>query len=216
MSDEILDESVDDGDDGDALVEVPRRGKLALATAVVLALVAIPLVWVLATGGDSTDRAAGTHLQGREVPRVAGNSLLDDASFDVAEEEGSWVVVNFFATWCPPCVREHPELVALHEAYKDTGEVSVVSVVYNDDLDEVKAFFERNGGEWPVISDAGETIPVEFGVTGVPETYIVDPFGVVQRKLIGGVTRAGIETEIAEISTELEAELTDDRGGDAP
>lgn len=212
-------------DTSEELVEIPRRGRVAAVSAVVLAVVVVALVWVLATGGESTDRAAYTALAGQEVPPVAGESVTGDGSFDIADHAGSWVVVNFFATWCPPCVQEHPELVSLDEAYQDSGEVALVSVVYDDDLDEVAAFFERHGGDWPVITDADGRIPFDFGVTGVPETYIIDPFGVVQRKLIGGVTRAGIEREIGEVMVELEADLTgedpipdvaEDEGGEVP
>jgi cytochrome c biogenesis protein CcmG, thiol:disulfide interchange protein DsbE len=105
--------------------------------------------------------------------------------------------VNFFATWCVPCVKEHPELIAFTESHAD-DDVSVVSVSYGRDT-EVQEFFENNGGDWPVITDDDAQISLDFGVTGVPESYVISPDGVVVAKFTG-VTADGLDEIIARYS----------------
>ena len=74
----------------------------------------------------------------------------------------------------------------------DTG-VRVVSVAFDDDPISVEAFFEKNGGEWPVLTPDTGRISVDWGVVAVPESYLVSPAGFVSAKIVGGVKRAEIE-----------------------
>jgi cytochrome c biogenesis protein CcmG/thiol:disulfide interchange protein DsbE len=181
---------------GDEL-DAPRRGRTALVVSVVVAVLAIAFVVVLATRDPATDRKADSALVGQAAPPVAGRTL-DGGSFDLDDHQGRWVVVNFFATWCVPCQQEHPELVAFDEAHRRTGDARVVSVLYDDSPDDARDYFAENGGEWPVVLDDG-SIANDYGVTGVPETYIVAPNGRVAAKLVGGVTQDGMDRFIQEV-----------------
>ena len=100
-------------------------------------------------------------------------------------QRGQWVVVNFFSTTCIPCIQEHPELVKFSEQRDD---VSIVSVTFEDRPAAVKDFFEQHGGDWPVLLENTGSIAISYGVTAVPESYLIDPFGIVRVKIIGGVT----------------------------
>jgi cytochrome c biogenesis protein CcmG/thiol:disulfide interchange protein DsbE len=93
-------------------------------------------------------------------------------------------------------VVEHPELDAFQKEHEKTGDATVVSVIYDDDPDDAAAFFERQGGDWPVVLD-DSGISAFYGVTKVPETYLVNPDGRVVKKLIGGVTQEGLEAYMA-------------------
>lgn len=209
LNDEIRGEDAPGRDvpeaEGDGLAAAPRRTRVALAAAVALAIVIGGLVWVLGVSEPSTDRAAYSTLLDEAAPNIAGDSVLDGERFDLADHRGQWVVVNFFATWCQPCLQEHPELVALDENYGPTGtdELAVVSVVYDEDADEVVDLFEDRGGDWPVVDDPESQVALDYGVIGVPETYLVDPEGVVRQKLIGGVTEAGLMQEIEALEADL-------------
>ncbi|MDE0578557.1 MAG: TlpA disulfide reductase family protein [bacterium] len=136
------------------------------------------------------------------APEFSGETL-DGGSFDMAAQRGRWVVVNFFSTWCVQCVVEHPELVAFHDRYRGDANVRLVSVVFQDEVDVIAQFFAERGGDWPVvITNTGRTA-INFGVTAVPETYLVDPLGRVVTKFTGGVTLAGLEAQLVRAGAPL-------------
>lgn len=166
--------------------------RIALSVGVVLAL----LILLLAVAGGGSD-APSSALLGQRVPLIAGETL-EGADYDIDQSRGRWVVVNFFATWCPPCIAEHPDLVALERVGAETGEIDVVANVFNDSPENVAEFFAENGGSWPVLSDPG--IAVEFQIRRVPESFLVDPFGVVRVHYTGGVTTEQILADIETLS----------------
>lgn len=168
-----------------------RRGRLALAIALPLGVVLLLFIVLLATRDPATDRRVESRLLGRAAPRIAGTTI-EGNPFDSATYDGRWLVVNFFATWCGPCIEEHPELQAFQQAQAEAGEANVISVVFSDDEASVRRFFDRAGGDWPVVLAEGSVVP-EWGVAGVPESFIVDPGGVVRAKLVGGVTASGLQ-----------------------
>ncbi len=106
------------------------------------------------------------------------------------------MLVNFFATWCPPCVKEHPELVKFSE--RDGDRVQLVSVAFDDtEVDQVTTFFADNGGDWPVITGGADGASLDYGVKKLPESFLVDPSGTVVVKINGGVTAGQLESLIA-------------------
>jgi cytochrome c biogenesis protein CcmG/thiol:disulfide interchange protein DsbE len=164
--------------------EAPRRRRTVLwasiAVGVIVAIVAIAV---------GTRPAAGTHqtaspLIGHPVPLAPGQ-LVTGAPFSPDSLHGQWALVNFFATWCIPCQHEHSELVAFSRRH--AGDTQVVSVVFQDDTSHVTSFFAQHGGDWPVVRDPAGRTALDFGVTGVPESYLVDPNGIVVARLVGGV-----------------------------
>lgn len=166
-------------------------------TALAVGAVLVALIGVLAFGGDETDQA--NVWIGKRVPRVAGPTL-DGGTYDIDSARGRWVVVNFFATWCGPCIQEHPELVKLEEWGRSTGEAEVVAVVFNDPVDTVKTFFAEKGGGWPVLDNP--EIPIEFQVAQVPETFLVSPAGQVVQHYEGGITADEIRSVVAQASAQ--------------
>jgi cytochrome c biogenesis protein CcmG/thiol:disulfide interchange protein DsbE len=191
MSDVELDPEAEDQDE-----EAPARRwrvfglPVSVVAAGGLGVVMLLLIVLLATREPASDRQVDSPLLGRAAPRIEGTTT-EGREFDSATYDGRWLVVNFFATWCVPCVKEHPELVAFQRAQREAGQANVISVMFEDDAASIRRFFERNGGEWPVVL-ASSTVIADWGVRGVPESFVVDPSGTVRYKLIGGVTAAGL------------------------
>ncbi len=167
-----------------------------LIVAVVLAVVVALLIAVLATRSPSGERSRQSPLLGRPAPAIVGITLAGEG-FDLADYRGRWVVVNFFATWCIPCVQEHPELAEFQALHAGTGDATLVSVLFDNTADEAQAFFTENGGDWPVVADEVGAVGVDYGVARVPESFLVTPSGIVVERLVGGVTAAEIDELIA-------------------
>lgn len=180
----------------DIQTEEPGRPRTALVAASVVAVLVALLVAVLATRAPSTERVTRSPLIGKLAPAVAGTTL-DGETYDLSSHRGRWVVVNFFATWCIPCIQEHPELVAFDEAHAATGDAAVVSVLFDDEAEEARAEFAERGGDWPVVIDDDGSVGVAYGVARVPESFLVAPDGTVVQRLVGGVTRAELDGILA-------------------
>jgi len=174
-----------------------RKRRVAPFVALAVAAVLAGLFVVLAGSDTSTNETADTPLLDEPAPEAVG-VRADGSAFDLARRKGSWVVLNFFTSTCVPCQQEHPDLVRFAEQQAALGGdgAELYTVVYDDDREAVEEFFAANGGEWPVVYDDDGSIAVAFGVSQVPETWIVDPTGVVRGRVISRVTADFLGTEI--------------------
>jgi cytochrome c biogenesis protein CcmG/thiol:disulfide interchange protein DsbE len=165
----------------------PSRARwIALA---VFALIAV-LVVVLATRPAANTKVASSPLVGQPAPEVAGTSL-DGRPVSLSSLRGRYAVVNFFATWCGPCREEHPELRRFTESNPSPTAPAVIAVAYDErDINATRNFFTQYGGSWPVVPDNGGRIAVDYGVRGLPESYVVDPQGNIAAHITGQVTAA--------------------------
>ncbi len=175
----------------------PRR-RIGLVIAIALGLGMVALIAILATRPPALDRQGKSPLLGKPAPDIVGTTVTstDGAEFKLSDRRGRFVLVNFFATWCAPCQQEHPELVSFSRRHLQAGDAEVVSVVFSDDDNDVKKFFEDNGGEWTVVSDPEGRTALDYGVTGIPESFLIDPNGFVVSKITGGVTSDGLDAII--------------------
>jgi cytochrome c biogenesis protein CcmG/thiol:disulfide interchange protein DsbE len=169
-----------------------NRRRIAPIIVLVVAAVLGGLFWVLAASDSGSPSEVGlieSPLIGRPAPAVR-STTIDDEPFDLARRKGSWVVVNFFNSTCIPCKAEHPallEFVAQQATFADGAEFYTF-VQPPDDDDDIRAFFAERGGDWPVVRDDDGRINVAFGVSQVPETFIIDPDGVVRVRWAGEIT----------------------------
>jgi cytochrome c biogenesis protein CcmG/thiol:disulfide interchange protein DsbE len=109
---------------------------------------------------------------------------LEGNTFRLSETRGSVVLVNFWATWCPPCVDEMPSLEKLYQTLEGKG-LQVVAVSVDDDLEVIERFREEHGLTFTILHDEGAKVANRFQTYKFPETYVVDRQGRLVWKIIG-------------------------------
>jgi cytochrome c biogenesis protein CcmG/thiol:disulfide interchange protein DsbE len=147
-----------------------------LAGGVLAVLVVVGVVLATRTPQESTQ--VQSPLLGHMAPNFGGTDLRTGHHVSLAALRGHYVVVNFFASWCTPCVDETPDLVtfAYNQAH-ETGGATVVGVVFHDETAAARSFMRSEGAIWPAVADPGGTIAQAYGVTAPPTTFVIDPSG---------------------------------------
>ncbi|GHH58339.1 TlpA family protein disulfide reductase [[Pseudomonas] boreopolis] len=139
--------------------------------------------------------SAGVVQATAERPALA-LPTVDGGRYDLAEHRGKWVVVNFWATWCAPCLKEMPELSALH-TMRDN--IEVVGLAYEDiEPAQMQAFLKEHPVSYPIAILDTYDPPKDFATPrGLPMTYLIDPDGKVAKQFLGPVTAHDIEAAVA-------------------
>jgi cytochrome c biogenesis protein CcmG, thiol:disulfide interchange protein DsbE len=174
-----------------------RRTRRALWIAVGVAVPVALLIVILAVQPPAGTRQAKSPLVGKPAPAAAGTTI-DGSQASLADLRGRWVVVNFFATWCVPCRLEHPDLVRFAQQHGTLGDAAVLGVVFGDNTQAVREFRDEEGGDWPMLTDPSGRVAIDFGVAGVPESFLVDPDGVVVAKIVGGIRAPDLDRLLAD------------------
>lgn len=102
-----------------------------------------------------------------------------------ADYKGRWLIVNFWATWCPPCYQEHPVLVDIARE----GNVGILGVNYKDEDDKARQWLAELGNPYVAIAvDRMASAAIDYGVYKAPESFLVNPEGVIVHKVVGVIT----------------------------
>jgi thiol-disulfide isomerase/thioredoxin len=155
-------------------------------------VVAAGLIAVLATRPPALTVEAQSPLVGHPAPVVDGVTV-DGLSFRLPRAPGHYVVVNFFASWCQPCRQEGPELVKFQFDHQQSGDASVLSVVFNDASSAARSYQATIGATWPTLADPTGSVALSFGVHDNPTSFLIAPDGTVVASVLGGVTAAGLD-----------------------
>lgn len=124
---------------------------------------------------------------------------VDGQPVRLADFRGRWIIVNFWATWCTPCLLEMPELQAFHEQHHERA--TVVGVNFEDIApSEIRAFVERLAITFPVALSGGEPLP-GFELKGLPTTFLISPTGELVDTHLGTVNAAMLAERLAELES---------------
>jgi cytochrome c biogenesis protein CcmG, thiol:disulfide interchange protein DsbE len=134
-------------------------------------------------------------LLGKMAPDFTARTLQGSSSVRLSGLRGQVVVLNFWASWCPECVVEHQALATAWERYRDHG-VVVLGMSFNDATGSASAFASRIGIGYPVLLDPGDRTALAYGVTGPPETFLIDADGVIAGKWLGPVRYEDLSAQI--------------------
>ncbi|HVA74170.1 MAG TPA: TlpA disulfide reductase family protein [Acidimicrobiales bacterium] len=152
------------------------------------------LVAVLASSSPASQVTAQSPLVGRPAPAISGRVVGGTGSVTLSSFSGKWVLVNFAASWCVPCRQEMPQLLAFQRDHS-SGDATILTVAYDDqDIPNLASFLKAQGATWPAVDDGSAV--VDYGVGGLPESYLVDPAGTVIAKYVGGVNAAQLDAVI--------------------
>jgi len=121
---------------------------------------------------------------GDRAPGFDLTESVDGSGFGLDDYRGKWVLLNFWATWCPPCVEEMPSLNSLYESMRERGFV-VLAVSIDEDLDQYRQFLNQANVTFPTVRDPERSVAARYGTFKYPESYLISPDGVVKRKYVG-------------------------------
>lgn len=121
---------------------------------------------------------------GKSVPEDFVLDSLEGASVGLSTLRGKPVLLNFWATWCPPCRAELPSLASLYLKYRGRG-LAVLGVDLREDPAAVEAFSRKEGIPFPVLLDRDGAVGSRWGVTGIPTTYLISADGAVMGRIVG-------------------------------
>jgi len=172
--------------------------RIAWAVGIFLALVAL-----LAVGLRLNPREVPSPLIGKPAPAFELPLLhAPDKTFSEKDMLGKVWVLNVWASWCGPCLQEHPVITRLSKS----GAAPVIGLNYKDARSDALPWLARNGDPFfASVFDATGRIGIDYGVYGVPETYVIDRKGVIRFKQIGPMTPEVIEQRVAPLLKELNA-----------
>jgi cytochrome c biogenesis protein CcmG, thiol:disulfide interchange protein DsbE len=168
----------------------PSRARLIVAATLPLLLLGLWGAVLVARAQP----AAGLQI-GDPAPSFA-LADLDGRPVRLADLRGRPVIVNFWASWCGPCVEEFPLLARALDAHRADGLV-VIGVVVQDNSESARDFMRRMGAGWPAAMDPGDDTARRFGIYAPPETFFIDPDGTVAGRQIGQLTVADLNRQLA-------------------
>ncbi|NTU79479.1 MAG: TlpA family protein disulfide reductase [Chloroflexales bacterium] len=187
----------------------PQRGRAVAGPRTAASLLRRPwligalglLVVVALAAGITRGQPAVSATAAPEVDHPAPAFTLstpDGAAVSLADLRGQVVLVNFWATWCPPCRAEMPAIQSAYERYHDKG-FTVLAVTADEDLPAVRAFFRQRGLAFPALLDPQGVVHAAYRANTLPSSFFVDREGVIRAVYHGPMSEAVIDGQLANL-----------------
>lgn len=174
------------------LRRLPLRHLVLAAVLPLLLLALLAAALLLRGGASSSPTSVGSAAPDFALADLDGNPVR------LADLRGRPVIVNFWASWCGPCVEEFPLLREAAARHADDGLV-VVGVIYRDRSEAARAFMERNGGTWIAAMDPDERVAEAYGILAPPETYFIGRDGTIVARQLGQFSASSLDEKVAAI-----------------
>lgn len=174
---------------------MPRLAWLVVAAGLPIALLALWVILFLPRDAPPSGSQIGAMAPELDLLDLDGNPVL------LADLRGRPVIVNFWASWCVPCVEEFPLLQQAEASHAADGLV-LVGVVYRDNPDAARAFMQRNGADWTTALDPDDAAAQRYGIIGPPETFFINADGVIAGRQIGQLLSSDLDRQLATILAE--------------
>jgi len=137
---------------------------------------------------------------GEKAPAVH-LSIINEGDITIDNLKGKAVVLNFWATWCPPCKKEMPLLETTYKNYKDKGLI-VLGVNYNEDRETITRFVKEMGITFPVALDRDFKVTKAYGVLALPTTFFIDRRGIIRDRYRGEITEEILSSKVLPLIAE--------------
>jgi cytochrome c biogenesis protein CcmG, thiol:disulfide interchange protein DsbE len=161
------------------------RGRAIVLGVVALIVAGLVAAELLTAGGGASVRRAP------ELP----SQVLSGHRVDLASLRGKPALVNFWASWCAPCKQEAPELKRFSQSLGD--QATLVGVDWGDSADNARAFIAKAGWTYPVLRDPSQKVGTQYGLNGLPTTFVLDSDGNIVRTLQGPQTVSSLRSALA-------------------
>ena len=174
-----------------------KRGAVAVFIIIALGLLLIQACTPSSQAMQGGQQEAAVGINVGEIAPDFTLLDLDGNEVRLSEFQGRVVLVNFWATWCPPCRAEMPDIESLYQEYKDKGLV-VIGIDIGEPEATVRQFVQRGGYSWTFVLDSTGTVAANYNIRAIPTSFFIDREGVIQAVNIGAMTKRGMEATLAE------------------
>lgn len=157
----------------------------------------IPLEEVAGRGTSAGFERESEWLEIR-APR-AEFETLDGGTVQLSDYHGQTVVLNFWGTWCPPCVREIPELVKLQPQLEALGATVLGPAIDSGSSENIRKFLQDYGVNYPIVKGRNDAAVGDFGAMGYPFTLLIDADGVIRKRYLGPQTAEGLLRDVRDL-----------------